>query len=154
MSDDSDVPPVEASAGSAALPDQVRRSSFFRRHWVAILLVCLLVIPAAVFTFWAGITLAYSYSDGERVGYVQKLSRKGWLCKTWEGELQMIAVPGTVPSVFAFSVRDDNTAKAIESAAGKQVALRYEEHRGVPSRCFGETDYFIVGVRVLGSPSR
>jgi hypothetical protein len=154
MRDDSEVPPAEAAADSAARPDQVRRPSFFRRHWVAALLVGLVVVPAAIFTFWAGITLAFNYSSGERVGYVQKLSRKGWLCKTWEGELQMMAVPGTVPTIFAFSVRDDSVAKAIESAAGKQVALQYEEHRGVPSRCFGETDYFIVGVRVLGTPGR
>jgi hypothetical protein len=116
---------------------------------VAFLLGSLVLIPIAIFTIWAGITLAYSYSSGERVGFVQKLSRKGWLCKTWEGELQLTPVPGTVPAIFTFSVRSDSVARAIEAAAGKQVALQYEEHRGVPSTCFGETDYFVVGVRLL-----
>jgi len=36
------------------------------------------------------ITLQVVYSDGERVGYIQKISRKGWVCKTWEGELAMV----------------------------------------------------------------
>lgn len=90
-----------------------------------------------------------SYSNGERVGYVQKISRKGWTCKTWEGELTMVSIPGTSPQIFPFSVRDDSIARKLNDAAGKRVALEYEQHKGVPSRCFGETEYFITGVRVL-----
>jgi hypothetical protein len=95
-------------------------------------------------------TLGFSYSSGERVGYVQKLSHKGWLCKTWEGELQMVAIPGSAPTIFTFSVRADSLARVIESAAGKQVSLQYEQHVGVPSSCFGDTEYFVVGVRIVG----
>lgn len=146
MDDNTVVPPTEPSTTP---PQQPQRARFVRRHWVAFLLGSLVLIPIAIFTIWAGITLAYTYSSGERVGFVQKLSRKGWLCKTWEGELQMTPVPGTVPAIFTFSVRSDSVARAIEAAAGKQVALLYEEHRGVPSTCFGETDYFVVGVRLL-----
>ena len=92
----------------------------------------------------------YAYSSGERTGYVQKISKKGWLCKTWEGELAMTTVPGTAPQIFQFSVRDDAMARKIMEAAGQRVALVYEQHKGVPSPCFGETEYFITGVRPIG----
>jgi hypothetical protein len=96
------------------------------------------------------LTLQYAYSSGERTGYIQKISKKGWLCKTWEGELAMTTVPGTAPQIFQFTVRKDATAYQIEQAAGKRVALAYEQHKGVPSSCFGETEYFVTGVRPLG----
>jgi hypothetical protein len=151
MGDDSTVSPSANDAPPTPAPSTPPgRRGFIRRNWVRFGMLGLILIPFAIFTVWAGITLTFSYSAGRRVGFVQKLSKKGWICKTWEGELQMTPVPGTVPSIFAFSVRDDSVAHAIEAAAGKQVALEYEEHRGVPTRCFGETDYFVVGVRVLG----
>ena len=98
---------------------------------------------------WTLITLTFSYSDGDRVGYVQKFSRKGWICRTWEGELAMTPVPGSTPQLFYFTVRDNEIAKQIASAEGKQVALHYKEKRGVPSSCFGDTSYFINEVRPL-----
>jgi hypothetical protein len=128
------------------------KQSFLRRHWGKLAILGLLVLPALVFTIWAGITLSYSYSDGERVGYVQKLSRKGWLCKTWEGELQLSNIPGSAPILFQFSVRSDSLARAIQALAGRQVAIYYEQHVGVPSDCFGETEYFVTTVRDVGKP--
>ena len=128
------------------------RRSFVRRHWGKLAIFGLLVLPALVFTIWAGITLSYAYSDGERVGYVQKLSRKGWLCKTWEGELQLSNIPGSAPILFQFSVRSDSLARAIQAMAGRQVAIYYEQHVGVPSDCFGETEYFVTAVRDVGRP--
>jgi hypothetical protein len=92
-------------------------------------------------------TLHWSYSDGERVGFVQKLSKRGWLCKTNEGQLAMVNVAGQQAEIFYFTVRDDAVAKSIEDLAGHRVALTYEEHRGVPSTCFGDTTYFVVGVK-------
>lgn len=93
--------------------------------------------------------LNWSYSDGERVGYVQKFSKKGWLCKTWEGELAMFPVVAMQAEKFHFSVRDDAVAGQINAALGKRVSLHYEEHMGVPTSCFGETPYYVVEVRVL-----
>ncbi len=90
------------------------------------------------------------YSTGERVGFVQKISKKGWLCKSWEGELAITSFPGTAPQLFRFSVRDDATAKKILDAAGQRVALSYEQHLGVPTSCFAESEYFVTGVRTLG----
>jgi hypothetical protein len=92
--------------------------------------------------------LSYAYSTGERAGFVQKLSKKGWICKTWEGELAMANLPGTMPQIFAFSVRNDSIAGLIEGNMGKRVSLSYEEHRGVPTRCFGETQYFVTNVKL------
>jgi hypothetical protein len=122
---------------------------FFRRHWGKLTVLSLVVVPVAVFAIWAAIALSYSYSSGERVGYVQKLSLKGWLCKTWEGELQISSIPGSAPVVFEFSVRSDSLARVIEEIAGRPVALHYEQHVGVPSKCFGETEYFVTGVREI-----
>jgi len=112
-----------------------------------LLLLVVLVIAGPVLWTWA--TLSYDYSDGERAGYVQKLSRKGWICKTWEGELALVNLPGAMPEIFHFSVRDDDVAKRLQDAVGKRVALTYEQHIGVPTSCFGETEYFIVNVRVV-----
>jgi hypothetical protein len=140
----------EGLAASATIVPPPRRS-FLRRHWGKLALGAIVLIPSGILLIWSAISLGFSYSSGERVGYVQKLSHKGWLCKTWEGELQMINVPGSTPILFAFSVRSDSIARAIEAAAGKQVSLRYEEHRGVPTSCFGDTNYYVTGVRVLGS---
>ena len=113
-------------------------------------LVLLVLVAAGIFALYTWISLSYSYSDGERVGYVQKFSRKGWLCKTWEGEQQIVSIPGSMPQIFHFSVRDDAVAERINQALGQRVALHYEEHRGVPTSCFGETDYFVTDVRVVG----
>lgn len=84
-----------------------------------------------------------SYSDGDRVGYLQKLSRKGWLCKTHEGELAMTTVPGVAPTLWTFSVWDDDVAKKLDGQMGKRVVLHYREFRFVPTTCFGETNYFV-----------
>jgi len=89
--------------------------------------------------FW--VVFAWSYSTGERVGWVQKLSKKGWICKTWEGELTMISMPGAVPEKFPFTVRDDAVAEQINRLMGKRVALHYEEKVGLPTSCFGDTRY-------------
>lgn len=110
----------------------------------------LLLLPVIVFALWSVWALNYTYSDGDRNGWVQKLSRKGWICKTWEGELAVApSVPGTVPQIFPFTVRDDSLAQAINATAGKMVQLHYEEHVGVPSSCFGESRYFVTNVRVV-----
>ena len=112
-------------------------------------LIGLLVVFGLVALYFL-IALKWSYADGDRAGWVQKLSKKGWLCKTWEGELAMTTVPGTAPQIFHFSVRDDAVAQRITDTAGQRVSLSYEQHMGVPSSCFGETEYFVNGVRSLG----
>ena len=123
------------------------RRSLLRRNWGKLTIASVILIPALVFTIWAGVALSWSYSTGERVGYVQKLSKKGWICKTWEGELQMSNIPGSAPMLFQFTVRSDSLANVIESIAGRRVSLSYEQHLGVPTDCFGDTEYFVVGVR-------
>jgi hypothetical protein len=111
------------------------------------LLVLLLVLTAgAALYFW--VVLHWSYSAGERAGWVQKLSRKGWICKTWEGELALVSLPGTTPEKFVFTIRDDAVAESVTRAMGKRVALHYEEKVGLPGSCFGETRYFVNGLSV------
>ena len=148
MADDENTQVPEEPRPEAPREEVIEsRRSFARRHWGKLTIASVILIPALVFTIWAGIALSWSYSTGERVGYVQKLSRKGWICKTWEGELQMSNIPGSAPILFQFTVRSDSLARAIENTNGRRVALSYEQHVGVPTKCFGETEYFVVGVR-------
>lgn len=104
----------------------------------------LFMLGATLYTLF---TLNFSYSKGERVGFVQKLSRRGWICKTNEGDLAMVNMAGQQAEIFNFTVPDDKVSKEIESYAGHRVMLEYEEHRGIPSNCFGDTGYFVIGVK-------
>jgi hypothetical protein len=144
------MPDMSEEVSSA--PEPSPHGSFARRHWGTLTILVLILVPALLFTVWAGVALSYSYSNGERAGYVQKLSRKGWICKTWEGELAMVNMPGAMSQIFTFTVRSDSLAEAINQAMAKgRVVLYYDEHRGVPTSCFGETGYFVRKVRVGGS---
>lgn len=123
-----------------------------RRHPIVFALVLVVTIPVLLFTLWATITLNYTYSSGERAGFLQKVSHRGWICKTWEGELQLSAIPGSVPEMFFFSVRSDSIAEVLNQLSGERVVVTYEQHKGVPSACFGDTEYFVTGVRRVGGP--
>lgn len=119
-----------------------------RKLWPWAALAGLILVPVAVLSIWAAVTLNYTYSAGDRAGYIQKLSKKGWLCKTWEGELAMATMPGTMPQIFYFSIRSDSVANIIQKNMGKRVSLSYDEHRGVPTKCFGETQYFVTNAKL------
>ncbi len=123
--------------------------SWKARHWRKLTLTAVLLGPLLLFTGWTALTLGYAFSRGERAGYAQKLSKRGWLCKTWEGELAMVNLPGAMPEIFSFSVRNDSIAHLLERNLGKRVSLSYSQHRGVPTSCFGETQYYITNVRLL-----
>jgi len=111
----------------------------------------IVIVPILVIVLWTWLTLHWSYSEGERAGTLQKFSHKGWVCKTWEGELQISTIPGSAPILWEFSVRDDAIADRLTEAVAHngRVVLEYEEHRGVPTSCFGETAYFVTGVRLV-----
>jgi hypothetical protein len=120
-----------------------------RRHPLIITLVVLIALPLLVFTLWAGVTLNYTYSSGDRAGFLQKISKRGWLCKTWEGELQLSAIPGSQPEKFLFTTRSDSLAAVMQKMSGQRVVLDYKQHVGVPGTCFGDTEYFVTGVRSI-----
>ena len=107
-----------------------------------------LVVIAALLGVYLWAALSWSYSSGERAGWVQKLSNKGWVCKTWEGELALVSVPGTTPEKFSFTIWDDAVAARVTQVVGKRVALHYEEKVGLPGSCFGDTRYYVTGVTV------
>ena len=113
-----------------------------RRVLVIVVLGAALLL--ALYT-WAA--LAFSYSSGERAGYVQKFSKKGWICKTWEGELAMANLPGAMPEVFQFTVRDEAVAQRLTQNMGERVSIHYEQHVGLPTSCFGDTGYFVTDFR-------
>jgi len=114
----------------------------------SILVLSVIGVAIALFAVYTWFTLSWSYSEGVREGYLQKFSKKGWICKTWEGEILLSSMPGAIPERFAFSVRNDQVAKELMAATGKRVVLTYAQHKGVPSSCFGETEHFIEKVVV------
>ena len=124
-----------------------------RRIGLWMFLLGLVLVPLVIAAIWTWITLSYTYSDGNRAGYVQKFSRKGWLCKTWEGEIAQVNIPGAAQQLFAFTVRNDSVAAEINRLQGQRVDLHYREHRGIPFSCFGETRYFVDGVRSIEAPT-
>jgi hypothetical protein len=119
--------------------------------WKITAVLFLVVLPLAAFALWVTIALNYTYSSGERSGYVQKLSKKGFVCKTQEGEIALVNGPNVNPEIFKFTVRSDSLAAQISNLAGKQVKLTYEQHLGLPTSCFGETQYFVSAVEAIGA---
>jgi len=109
--------------------------------------IVLLILIAVVYTYG---TLSYKYSEGERAGLLQKFSSKGWVCKTYEGELALYVVAGIQPEIWHFSVRDPAVAAQMAKAVGQRVQLHYSEHPGVPTSCFGESAYFVDRINSIG----
>lgn len=105
-------------------------------------------VAVLVVAIYFVVVLNWNYSSGERAGWVQKLSSKGWLCKTWEGELALVSLPGSTPEKFLFTIHDDAVAAQVNAVMGKRVSLHYEEKVGLPTTCFGDTRHFVTGVRV------
>lgn len=124
-----------------------RRRSFALIGW------SLLLVPLALLVLYTLFMLWWSYSEGERAGVLQKFSKRGWVCKTYEGELAMYVVGGVAPQIWNFSVRDDAVIAQLHRAVGQQVRLHYSEHRGLPTNCFGETDYFVESVEIVSAPA-
>lgn len=112
-----------------------------KKFWIFVGIVVL------AFAAWTAFTLTWAYSSGERAGYVQKFSSKGWVCKTWEGEMAMVTMPGTVAEKFYFTVRDDEVAAKINDTVGSRVVLSYDEHKWIPFSCFGDTGHFVTGAK-------
>jgi hypothetical protein len=126
--------------------------SIIREHKLVTTLVLLIATPILIFVLWSFVALHTTYSSGERAGFLQKISKRGWLCKTWEGDLQLTAQPGVAPEMFAFSTRSDSVAAELNKLAGQRVVLTYQQHKGLPGSCFGDTEYFVTGVRPVGAP--
>ena len=139
---------------SESAPSAPARAPSRRRKWPWIVLLSVFLVPMVLLTLWTLIALTYTYSSGDRAGILQKFSHRGWVCKTWEGELLMSAVPGSAPEKFLFSVRSDSVANEINKLNGRHVVLHYEQRKGVPTSCFGETEYYVTGVRAMTEPVR
>ena len=139
--------PGNPAAPAGASPAKPPRKGMGTLKKIVVLLV---VAPVLLFAAYTWVTLHWSYSRGSRAGFVQKFSERGWVCKTWEGEIAMVNVPGAAQQVFPFTVREEAVVKKINAAMGKRVAVTYEQHQGVPTSCFGETQYYVVDVVEIG----
>lgn len=139
-------PPADKAASAAPPP----RKSFGRRHWGKLALLFIMLVPIAGLALWTVIGLNWSYSEGDRTGTMVKISKKGWLCKTWEGTLYTDVIgTGFRSDSFNFTVRNDSLAQELTKLSGKRVAVQYEQHTLVPTSCFGDTEYFVSSVRVV-----
>ena len=128
----------------AAEEGVVRRGRRFGRIFLVVLVLVLLLVG-----LWTWFSLSWAYSEGERAGVLQKFSSKGWICKTYEGELAQYVVGGVAPQIWYFSTRDEKVAKELSAAVGEQIRVHYTEHRGVPTSCFAETPYFAEGFTLV-----
>jgi hypothetical protein len=128
----------------------VRKGSRTMLKVLGVIVVVIVLVLGVV----SWISLKWVYAEGERAGYVQKFSHRGWLCKTWEGEMAMVTMPGTLAEKFAFTVRDEGVAQKINADIGKRLALHYEQHKWIPNSCFGDTEYFVTSVAVAEAPQQ
>ena len=119
------------------------------RRWLTRLLIWIPLLAIVFGGAWTWFALSWSYSEGERAGILQKFSRKGWICKTYEGELALYIVGGVAPQIWHFSTRDPKLAAELTKNVGRDMRLQYSEHRGVPTNCFAETPYFASGFTVI-----
>ena len=131
---------------AASPPLKPPRRSFRSFFWGSLIGALILIGLYTMFMLW------WSYSEGQRAGVLQKFSKRGWICKTYEGELAQYIVGGVAPQIWSFSVRDPVVAEQLHKAVGQQVRIHYQEHRGLPTTCFGETDYFADRFEVINAP--
>jgi hypothetical protein len=128
----------------ASAPKQgAPRRGFKTYLWGGVAAAILVTVLYTLFILW------WSFSEGERAGVLQKFSERGWVCKTYEGELAQYVVGGVAPQIWHFSVRDEAVVEQLHKAVGQQVRIHYSEHPGLPTDCFGETDYFADGVEIM-----
>jgi hypothetical protein len=120
-----------------------------RRRGRSALILAILLSPVVLFAMYTWLALHWDYSNGYRSGMLQKFSQKGWICKTYEGELWQSVVANVAPNIWLFSVREDRVARQLDSLVGKQLRLHYTEHRGIPVSCFGDTRYFVDSVAIV-----
>ena len=112
-------------------------------------LVLFVFIPLVLLVAYTFFTLHWVYSSGERAGFVQKISEKGFVCKTYEGELVLVTIPGTQAEKFFFTAKNKEIYKKVNETIGQRVRLMYKQHKWIPSSCFGDTEYFVYAVELL-----
>jgi hypothetical protein len=135
-----------------ATPPAAPEAAPAKRHWrkkTKLILFGMVLSPVLLFALYTFMTLSWTYSDGYRAGILQKFSRRGWLCKTYEGEIAQAVVAGVSPLIWEFTVRDDSVAQQLDSLLGRRVSLHYRQHVGVPTTCFGLTEYFVDSVSLV-----
>jgi hypothetical protein len=140
---------TDTSENQTPIQPPAPKAGWFGRHKLVTILSAIILLPLLGLVLWVALTLNYTYSRGDRAGIMQKFSERGWICKTWEGELLMSAVPGSAPEKFLFTVRSDSVADEINKLNGRRVILEYAQHKGVPTSCFGDTEYYVTGVKLM-----
>jgi hypothetical protein len=112
-------------------------------------LIAFVVLMFGGFALYTWASLNFAYSEGERVGYIRKVSYRGWICKTWEAELSMTNSVGAQEAIFEFTVRDPKVVEQVKALEGKHVSVKYDERKGIPSSCFGDTPYHVYAIRPI-----
>lgn len=123
-----------------------RRKTGLKRIGTIIFLVLLLFL--ALFIYWH---YYFTYSDGDRFGLLQKISHKGNLFKTYEGELLLSSVSGNqntpiASEKFYFSVTDAHVAQKLNDLQGHHVTVHYKQ-KNSPAFWRGDSEYIVDSVR-------
>ncbi len=124
------------------------KSSHTGRKVLLIILAVLILATAIAF-----LVFNFTYSEGSRAGVVIKFSKRGYVMKTYEGELNMGGM-GNIPNtaqmnmIWNFSVKDKTVADKLMELEGRKVSLHYKEIiQNMPWQ--GDTKYFVDGVEVI-----
>jgi hypothetical protein len=131
----------------AAITNAIPPKKTFRK--VITITLITIVILWWIYYFICGLT----YSEGTRSGILTKVSKKGYVFKTFEGELNIGGIDqgdGTIMphTVFKFSIEDDKTYKKLDSLQGRKVIVHYNQ---VIKNFFwqGESDYFVDDAKAM-----
>lgn len=113
---------------------------------IGIICIILLVVGKSFFPTFG------EYSEGDRTGDVSKFTQKGWMFKTWEGELVLGGLKTdsegkAITNLFEFSVADQSVIDTLNANPGANVTLHYTEYFNV-NIYEGSTDYLVTGVTV------
>jgi hypothetical protein len=136
-----DIEETKESIGKSFNSGVRKTKSFFKK--VLIYTLIGVVVSGGVYLLWCN----WTYSDGTRTGYLMKISTKGYVFKTYEGQLNLGGFQESdntsiIGNIWDFSLTDKDLLKKLETLEGKKVMLRYKEiNKAMPWQ--GDTNYYI-----------
>lgn len=139
-----DIEETKDSIGKAAQTGVEKTKLFFRRLFTFAAVGMLVV--GILYMVWCN----WTYSQGTRTGVLIKISQKGYVFKTEEGQLNLGGFStgesdGLIGNIWNFSMKDESIYRELEKLEGKKVTLKYKEiNKSMPWQ--GDTNYFVYGV--------
>lgn len=117
-----------------------KKPSWFRRFTRTVMILFTLSLIFIVYWFYFN-----KYGNGERTGILVKITHKGNIFKTDEGEMWLSCRQMTNPEKFYFSVTNDSIVQVLKNLQDECVQLTYTQYRAaLPWR--GDNKYIVTGV--------